>query len=206
MTALDTDQQIDKLQQAMRLAEQAAASGETASRLGALVLYAGIIDFLAIQAARLVEQIVIKGQLAQGQQPAFMPNDNSFFYKRKMSTARILKDMRKLLPFADASGEKRGEPARVTKFAETMIGRGLAFLDHRDPLLHQIGNPSRTFDDVLGMVAPAIAAYHAFREAHKTFFEATGPYRFGPEEMEFLWQQAPMIRKLPNLRMIPTSS
>jgi hypothetical protein len=27
MTALDTDQQIDKLQQAMRLAEQAAASG-----------------------------------------------------------------------------------------------------------------------------------------------------------------------------------
>src|SRR5882724_10291377 len=89
MTTLDTDQQIDKLQQAMRLAEEAAASGETASRLGALVLYAGVVDFLAIQAARLVEQIVLKGQLAKGQQPAFMPNDDSFFYQRKMSTARI---------------------------------------------------------------------------------------------------------------------
>lgn len=187
MTALDTDQQIDKLQQATRLAEQAAASGETASRLGALVLYAGIVDFLVIQAARLVEQIALKGQLAQGQEPAFMPNDDAFFYKRKMSTARILKDIRKLLPYRGASAERGGEPARITKLAETMIRRGLAFLDHRDPLLHQIGNPSRTFDDVLAMVAPAIVAYHAFREAHKAFFEAAGPYRFGPEEMEHFY-------------------
>ena len=184
MNTLDTDQQIDKLQQAMRLAKEAAASGETASRLGSLVLCAGVVDFLAIQAARLVEQIVLKGQLAQGHEPAFMPNDDSFFYQRKVPTARILKGIRKLLPFADVSGAKGGEPARITRLAETMIGRGLAFLDHRDPLLHQIGNPSRTFDDVLGMVDPAIAAYHAFREAHKAFFEAAGPYRFGPEEME----------------------
>ena len=33
------------------------------------------------------------------------------------------------------------------------------------------------------MVGPAIAAYHAFREAHKAFFEAAAPYRFGPDEL-----------------------
>ena len=192
MAGLDTDQQIDKLQQAMRLAEQAAASSDIAARLGALVLYAGVVDFLAIQAARLVEQIVLKGQLAEGKQPTFTPNGDSFFYQRKVSTARILKGIRRFLPFVDPTGNSSGEAACISKLAEEMTQRGLAFLDHRDPLLHQIGNPSRTFDDVLSLVDPAIAAYHAFREAHKSFFETAGPYRFGPAELAYFYGTKPL--------------
>src|SRR5262245_5226675 len=94
-----TDEQIRKLEQATRLANDAASSPEVACRLGALVLYAGIVDFLVIQAARLIEQVVLKGQLAEGKQPSFRPNDDSFFYSKKVSTGSILKGIRKLLPF-----------------------------------------------------------------------------------------------------------
>ena len=93
MASSNTEKQIDKLQSAMRLAEKAAVSSDVASRLGALLLYAGVVDFLVIQAARLVEQIVLKGQLSEGKTPSFKPNEDSFFYDKKVSTGRTLKVM-----------------------------------------------------------------------------------------------------------------
>ena len=180
-------QQFDKLTEAIRLADQAAASSDIATRLGALVLYAGMTDFLVIQAARLVEQIILKDQLAKQIPPAFVPHEDSFFYQRKVSTARILKGIRKLLPFSGTSGSPCAEAARATQLAKTMIDRGFAFLNHRDPLLHQIGNPWHTFADVMGMVDPAIAAFRAFCEAHAAFSVAAGPYRFSPKELKHFY-------------------
>ena len=54
-------QKIQKLEEATHLAAEAEKASEVDRRLGASLLYAGIVDFMAIQAARLVEQIVLKG-------------------------------------------------------------------------------------------------------------------------------------------------
>ncbi len=189
MAQLNTDQQIQKLEEAMRMAERASASSDVPTRLGALVLYAGIVDFLAIQAARLVERLVLKGQLADGKTPLFKPNEDSFFYNRKISTGRILVGIRKFLPFTAPSADISADAAHITKLAETMVADAFRFLDCRNPLLHQIGNPARTFTEVLVMADQAIAAYHAFRESHKAFFEAAAPYRFGPRELDYFYGQ-----------------
>ncbi len=75
MIRLSTDEQIDKLNRATQLADRAQNSGNLVDRLGAFVLYAGMIDFSVIQAARLIEQMILKGQLTAGEKPSFQPND-----------------------------------------------------------------------------------------------------------------------------------
>lgn len=187
MVNLNTEGQIAKLDQATRLANEAAAASGIASRLGALVLYAGIVDFCVIQAARLIEQIMLKGQLAEGKEPRFFPHDDAYFFKRRVSTARILKGIRKLLPFKGSPGDDREEAVRGNELAETMIRCGLIFLNCRDLILHQIGNPPRTFEEVLGMVDPAIASFRSFMKAHKEFFKLAAPYRFGPKELGYFY-------------------
>ena len=185
---LDTDEQIEKITQGMRLANEAAQADDITRRLGAFVLYAGIVDFFVIQAARLVEQIMLKSQLADGKQPGFQPHDDSYFYNRKVSTGRILKGIRKLLPFKspDPSGVEKAN--YVTALANRMIDRGFDFLNYRNPIVHQIGKSSRTFDELINLCDKANAAYHKFREAHTAFFEAAGPYRFSEAELQYFYR------------------
>ncbi len=190
-TPLDSQGQVAKLETAMRLAEAAATSKDLATRLGALVLYAGIVDFFAIQAARLIEQIMLKGQLADGIAPKFLPHDDTYFYGRRISTGRILKGINKLLPFHATDENRRAEADRTTQLAKEMVARGLEFLESRNPLLHQIGSSSRSFDDVVFLVDQAIPRYHAFREAHTKFFESAGPYAFGPSELAHFYGATP---------------
>lgn len=184
---LDTNGQISKLGAAAKMASEAAASTNVAERLGAVVLYAGMVDYLVIQAARLLEQIMLKAQLANGKPPAFRPNDDAYFYDKKASTGSILKGIRKLLPFTSLYPAAAKEAARITNLAERMIDTGFAFLDYRNPLMHQIGSPNRTFEEVLDLASRAVAAYEEFRQAHAAFFVAVGPYRFGKLELTFFY-------------------
>jgi hypothetical protein len=184
---LNTDEQIEKLQQATRLAIEASKSTEVASRLGAFLLYAGMVDFLVIQAARLIEQIILKGQLAEGKKTTFQPQPDTYFYDRAISTRFILKGIRQQLTFQSPDPKKVGEAEQINKLANQMIDVGFEFLNYRNPIVHHIGNPKKTFNDLIALCDQANATYERFREAHKLFMEAAAPYRFGPEELEYFY-------------------
>lgn len=184
---LSTDEQIPKLKHATQLANTAATSPDIDRRLGALVLYAGIVDFLVIQAARLIEQIILKGQLAEGKEPTFQPHQDTYFYDSKISTGFILKGIRKQLPFHSPDLSTTSEADKSNTLATKMLDAGFDFLNCRNLVIHQIGNPERTFNQVIKICDRGIKAYHKFREAHKEFFEAAAPYRFGEKELEYFY-------------------
>lgn len=110
-TELDHKEQVQKLELATRLVDEATKSTDVDRHLGALLLCAGIVDFMAIQAARLVEQIVLKGQLANNKNPTSQPHEDTYFYDNRVSTRVIFKEIRKLLPFSAA------DPASANKAA-----------------------------------------------------------------------------------------
>ena len=179
---LSADEQLAKLRRVFRLAEDASRSEDTARRLGAFLLNAGIVDFLAIQAARLVEQIVLKAQLARGGKPSFQPHEDSYFYAGRVSTRRILKGIQRFLPFAAGEPADDAEAKRVTALAKTMVERGFEFLDYRNPVVHQIGSRRRGFDELVVLCDQANAAYQDFAEAHRVFLETAQPYGFSEKE------------------------
>ena len=92
---LNTDRQIDKLCTADNIAENASKSADIDRRLGAFLLYAGFVDCLAIQAVRLLEQIVLKKLLVEAGNTSFQPHSDIFFYDKQVSTRRILNVIKK---------------------------------------------------------------------------------------------------------------
>jgi hypothetical protein len=184
---LGTREQIAKLDEATRLADDASRSEDIVRRLGSFVLHAGIADFLAIQAARLVEQIVLKAQLAEGLAPSFQPHEDSYFYAKGISTRRILKGIRKLLPFTAGQPSAPARAQEITALAQAMVKMGLAFLDCRNPVVHQIGSPTRGLEELIALCDQANARYQEFLDAHRAFMEAAGPYRFSEKELRFFY-------------------
>jgi hypothetical protein len=185
---LSTEEQIQKLEPAMHLANEASKSTDIDRRLGAFLLYAGMVDFLAIQAARLVEQIILKAQIAEGKKPAFQTHPDTFFFDRRISTRRILKGIRKFLPFKSLD-PSANEGKRITDLANQMIDIGFEFLNYRNPIIHHIGNPTKTFEDIIALCDRANKVFHKFCKAHKDFFEAASPYRFSKKELEYFCGQ-----------------
>ena len=135
-----------------------------------------------------MEQIILKGQLAEGKKPTFQPKPDTYFYDHRIRTRLILKGIRKLLPFTSPEPSQASEAKRINELANRMIDDGFKFLDCRNPIIHHIGNPTKTFEDVIALCDQANAAFHKFREAHTAFFEAAGPYRFGEKELKYFYQ------------------
>ena len=171
---MDTVEQIEKLKKVELLANNASESMHLDRRLGAFLLYAGLTDFMAIQAARLVEQIVLKGQLADGKEPTFHPHPDTYFYNHAISTRLIFRGIRKFLPFKPGSGGA-DEANRITTLANRMIDAGLMFSAHRNRIVHHIGSPAMTLESLVALIDQASAAYREFREAQKHLHEDCGP-------------------------------
>jgi hypothetical protein len=182
---LKMEEQLVKLNSASNLAKQALKSTDVVTRLGALALHAGIVDGLVIQAARLFEQIILKGQLAEGKQPQFQPSSDSHFYDSKKATGFLLKGMRKLLPFG--STNIKDDVASINHLANDMIDRGFNFLQSRNIVMHQIANPKRKLEDMLTLCDKANNEYEAFVQAHTKFAEKASPYSFSKKEYEYFY-------------------
>jgi hypothetical protein len=181
---LGTDEQIAKLTTVLKVANSAAGSTDIDRRFGSFLLYSGVVDFLVIQAARLLEQIVLKEQLARDE-VTFSPHDDAYFYDQAISTRSILKTLRKHLPFR--SDDSPDEAEKVTELVNRMIERGLEFLNYRIPVVHYIGHPTKTLNDVMEFATRAIENFQEFREAHKEFFEAAAPYSFSSKELKHFY-------------------
>lgn len=198
MRLLTTNGQINKLQEATRLALDAAKSPDVVKRIGSFLLFSGMVDFLAIQAARLIEHIILKGQMAEGRTPTFHPHEDTFFYDRAISTRKILKEVRRLIgTLTVPAPDQEPEAKRVKRLGKEMVEKGLEFLSFRNPIVHHLGNPRKNFEDVVELSDKALKSYEVFREAHKVFFEAAAPYRFGDAELDhFYGKRKPEDKKI----------
>lgn len=171
------DDRNAKLNEATRIAEKAATSDDVATRLGAVVIYAGQVDFAAIQAARLMDQIDYKQQRFQAGASPAKPRDDQSFYGRRTSTSSIFRDIESKLPFRTVAPASPSEATRMTKLANEMIEAGFVFLGYKNALVRQLGRPDRTFNDAIEDTDRIISSYRDFIEAHAKFFTAASPYR-----------------------------
>lgn len=182
---LTSNEQIRKLQTVGDMADEAAKSGAIDRRLGALVLYAGIVDFMVIQTARLVEQIMLKGQLGEGKTPMFQPHPDSYFYQnRSISTRGILKEIKRLMTL---TVDKSEDAKRINALTPDMVEAGLMFLNYRNPIVHHIGNPAMSLDHLNLLCDRGFEAYRKFRQLNKSFFQIAAPYCFSEKEIAYFY-------------------
>lgn len=179
---LDSNGQIAKLDTANNIADDASRSADIDRQLGAFLLYAGFVDFLAIQAARLLEQIILKKQLSEGGIPIFQPHSDSYFYDNRVSTRRILKIIRSYLPFSSTDPNEAEKVNQINKLTKKMIKLGNKFLNYRNPIVHHIGNPTMTFEDIVTICDKARDTYKDFVNAHTAFMMAAQSYGFSEKE------------------------
>ena len=185
---LSTDEQSKKFEQIMHIANEAAASDDLVRRIGAVTLYAGIVDFLTIQLACLIEQVMLKSQLAADEKPKFTPSTDSYFYDKRIDTRKIVNDIKKnILPFRAASTDSAVDAEQANILAKTLIKKTNKFLDYRIAIIHHVGSPSMTFQQWNKVCDKAIRAYEDFLFAHKAFFEVVQSYRFSEKELQYFY-------------------
>ena len=72
---LNTDKMIEKLSTITKLAKDKEKSHDIVERIGIIAVYSASVDHVLIQAARLVEQIILKSHLAEGKEIKFQPHE-----------------------------------------------------------------------------------------------------------------------------------
>ena len=193
---LNTDQMIEKLNEIHKLADEAVASEDFVRKLGGITLYAGMADFMAIQSARLLEQVILKAQLAEGKEPSFRPHEDTYFYDTQISTRRIVKKIKEFLPFKiPDSNNFSGDIQNINNLAEDYIKNTEKFLNYRNPIIHHIGSPKKTWAEIMELVNKAIVAFKDMEEAYRLFFETMQPYRFGPNEIKYFYGKETTTKK-----------
>ena len=185
---MSTDEQIAKLTEVTRMAKEAADSDDIVRRIGAVTLYAGLVDFYTIQAARLMEQVILKAQLAAGEEPKFTPRPDSYFYDNRVDTRRMINIIKNdLLPFRPVSSNSAVDADQANVLAEALIAKTNKFLNYRITIIHHLGSPKMTLEKLSVLCEKAILAYEDFQRAHTAFFEAVQPYRFGDKELLYFY-------------------
>jgi len=187
MRTLSTAEQIEKLNALMEIANNAAKSNSFIEKMGACAIYAGVIDFYAIQAARLLEEIILKAQLAVDGKTTFMPHDDSYFYEAPVGTSRILKVFRTQLPFKPAENTKTEDAEKVSIAAKKFKESFDKFLANRNILLHQIGNPAKTLIDIEQLPPRLIEIFNECIGKANEFFKLVTPFRFSEKEMKHFY-------------------
>ncbi|MFH1836677.1 MAG: hypothetical protein ABH862_01005 [Candidatus Omnitrophota bacterium] len=90
------NKQIEKISLLRELVDKN-ISKDLISKLGKFVIYSNEVEFFTIQAARLLEQIILKGQLGRRGKTTFIPHNDDWFYEeRKVKTRAILKELKKV--------------------------------------------------------------------------------------------------------------
>lgn len=185
---LSTNEQMEKLNEVMRMAKEAGDSNDLVHKVGAVTLYAGLVDFLTIQAARLVEQVILKSQLAGGGEPRFKPRSDSYFYDKRVDTRRVVNIIKKeILPFRLGSLGSAEDAERANTLAKDLIKKTNDFLNYRITIIHHVGSPKMELQQLTTVCDKAIRAYEDFQRANTALFEALQPYRFSEEELRHFY-------------------
>lgn len=171
--------QIDYFQ---GIADEAAKSKDFSKKIGACTIYAGLIDFTAIQSVKLLEQILIKSEIHRGKKPSFKPHDDSFFYTQRIDTRRLVKEIRKFLPFKATGGARNEDAEVVNKLAFEFIDSINLFLDYRNDLMHQLGSPNKDTEDINTLCDKIIEQYKICLLSVNHFVIAAIPFKLNEQE------------------------
>ncbi len=186
---LNTDQQIQKLSFLMQLAEGSHDS-DLLTKLGSIVIYHGLVEFFAIQAARLLEQIILKKQLYEKRQPTFAPHEDAWFYDKQISTRMILQEIKKFLPFEDISTRKKYD-----KEVKDFLKASNEFLNYRNSLIHRLASPKTDLEGIRHCCDKATQTYQKVIQTQKIMFETLAPYRFSQKEIDFFYGKKSEAKK-----------
>jgi hypothetical protein len=178
---LNTNQQIQKLSFFMQLAESR-KDPDLLMKLGSIIIYEGVVESLAVQAARLLEQIILKAQLNKKEQPTFIPHDEAWFYDKQIYTRIILKEIKRFLPFMDINTGKKFDQ-EVIDFLKAAND----FLDYRNSVIHRLGSPRTNLEDFISCCDKLIDIYKHVIKTNKIMFESLAPYRFSQKELNFFY-------------------
>jgi hypothetical protein len=184
MNKLSQKEQIEKLNFLAQLANERKA-GNLADKLATFIIFNGFVDFHVIQAARLMEQIVLKSQLAQGKQPTFRPRGDDYFYNEQISTRRILKEIKKLLPVSDE--RNLGKNAIVNGRIDYFLKVANKFLDYLNAIIHRLGSPNTLLSDLDHCCDEALSYYEKVLTTQKEMFEILEPYGFSQKEINHFY-------------------
>lgn len=187
MPKLDSKKQIKKLNFLAELANSK-RNGDLTSKLAAFTIFNGFIDFYSIQAARLIEQIILKAQLAENKPLVFSPHEDEWFYDNRVSTRRILKEIKKLLPFHDRKNPEKDR--EINERTDNLLQLVNKFLDYRNAVIHRLGNPNTSLDDLINCCDRALDYYDKVRVAHREMVEILRPYRFSEKEIDYFYKDA----------------
>jgi len=186
---LNTDQQIQKLNFLEQLVK-GNHDPELLTKLGSVIIYNGLVEFYAVQAARLIEQIILKTQLYEKRQPTFVPHDDTWFYDNQISTRRILKEIKRFLPLEDIkTGQKFDD--KVINF----LKEANEFLNYRNSLIHRLASPRTDLENIKHCCDELIKIYQQVIQTQRIMSEALGPYRFSEEEIDFFYGKRGRIKK-----------
>ena len=152
------------------------------TKLGSIIVYNGLVEFFAVQAARLLEQIILKKQLYEKIQPTFAPREDTWFYDKQISTRKILKEIKRFLPFEDIStGQKYDKEVR------NFLKAANEFLNYRNSLIHRLASPRTDLEDIGHCCDKIIQIYQKVIQTQRIMFETLGPYRFSEKEIDFFY-------------------
>lgn len=183
---LTTKKQIAKLSKLQTIANNAVKSDDFVQKLGGIAIFAGIVDFCAIQSARLIEQVILKARLDSGKNPSFEPHEDSYFYDKRISTRDIIKEIENMLPFK-VHHNSIGNEKKINDVAAKYLKSTKDFLNYRNALLHHIGSPKMSESKIESLIQKSIDTFNDVIIAHREFFETWQPYSFGEKELKYFY-------------------
>ncbi|MBU1046231.1 hypothetical protein KKH36_00420 [Patescibacteria group bacterium] len=140
--------QISKLNKLTQIAKTAIESENLAKQIGGLTIRAGLLEFSCIQVFRVLEQIWVKEAL-ETKQEFKKPKEDQFFYEEKIDTRKILKNIKKMIPLRKLKGDlDEDELEEINQYLKDFVSSCHKFLNKRNLIIHHIGNPSISIDEI----------------------------------------------------------
>jgi hypothetical protein len=165
-------------------ADSAIEDSDLMKRLGAIATYAAMSDFYAIQAARLIEEIILKAQLATTPITTFEPKGDSFFSDNQVRTRKILSEIKKYFLALRNSNIGDTMVDNISIAAQKYTDSTSSFLVLRNMILHNLCSKDKSIFDISSLVKDAGKKYLIMCESHKEFMLLAQPFRFSEKEIK----------------------
>ena len=180
------DRNIEKLDFLTKQAEIKSQSNDLVDILGASTIYTGLVDFFIIQSARVVEQIIAKEQLFNLNNTSLELHHDVWFFDKKVSSRKILTEIEKLVPFKNRDDLKEIE--EINETIGIFLKSGHVFLDNRNKIIHGLGNPANSLDELENICKEGFLLYKDFEEKHATISLKLAPYTLTEEQRKLVYK------------------
>jgi len=102
-------------------------------------------------------------------------------------TRTIIMEWKRKLPFTPAGETKKEDVEMVNEQTKTFIKSVEKFLKLRNQLIHHIGSPKKSVDDIEALCERIFKSFDKCMIGHRAFFETAGQFRFSEKEILFFY-------------------